>query len=142
VEELESGYMKLRVKKGTTAYDHTLVDLRSNTPLIRIGPSWTEHLVQGSFSSYGLNAATPNKIIGHQAVLAMDYEKSLADVVDAHSTEAVKWWTDWANDEDIPYFARHLGQANVLFGDGGVKAIDPESIDPCVTELRERLWQP
>jgi prepilin-type N-terminal cleavage/methylation domain-containing protein/prepilin-type processing-associated H-X9-DG protein len=46
-------------------------------------------------------------------------------------------WGGWAGSR-----ARHLGQINVLYGDGSVESRSPASIDPNQDSLNAEYWQP
>ena len=70
-------------------------------------------------------------------VLALDYCKALAKTTDD--------WTDKnfdADADETPNFARHTGQANVLFSDGSVQPFAPYEIDPISPLTAHTWWEP
>ena len=67
-------------------------------------------------------------------VLALDYHRTLADVVGPGAPGREAWPTDVA--------PRHFGCANVLFFDGHVEPRQPDAIDPRQPALQAEWWKP
>jgi prepilin-type N-terminal cleavage/methylation domain-containing protein/prepilin-type processing-associated H-X9-DG protein len=83
-------------------------------------------------TDYGMNAKSAELRGETYKVRMLDYGKAVADVV---GTGAKDYWPDTVA-------PRHLGTVNVLFADGHVEGMLPESIDPTKGSLQEQYWQP
>lgn len=91
--------------------------------------------LKGAATSYGMNSQVGSLRSGGGKVLALDYERIVAQSADL--------WADWDDDEDgVPIFARHPGGINVLFVDGSVKTMDPWEIDPIASWIAKTYWNP
>jgi prepilin-type processing-associated H-X9-DG protein len=87
----------------------------------------------GASSSYGINGLV--KQMGHadsQKILAVEYHKTVADVVGANATDS---WIRMAA-------PRHRNMLNVLFYDGHVETRTLDEIDPRVTQIQNTYWKP
>ena len=100
-------------------------------------------------NEYAIDKVTQGKLIrgvggAGGKILVMDYLKLEAKTTDVWADEK------WDPDRDgVPVFARHFGQANVLFSDGSVrpvrvdtKAPPPEDINPITESVRMKWWKP
>ena len=100
-------------------------------------------------SSYGMNEYAIDKLdafgklirsgVGGAGgkILVMDYLKLEAKTTDL--------WTDSffvPAQSGVPIFARHFGQANVLFSDGSVQPERPANIDPIAPTVARKWWMP
>ena len=85
---------------------------------------WATQVVS---SSYGMNNQIVQPAASGQQVLLLDYRKAVADLDGA------------APDDSLATFlpARHLGRVNVVSVDGGVRAVDPDHIQP-----NSPIWRP
>jgi prepilin-type processing-associated H-X9-DG protein len=88
----------------------------------------------GEFVSYGMSTHVGRMSPGVRKILAIDYEAQVCWVGTGAASQS-----DGYGDLVAP---RHLGKLNVLFSDGGVVTMAPEEIDPEMTELHERYWDP
>ena len=83
----------------------------------------------GGVTSYGMNANIPLLEGATGKILALDYEKIVAD------SFADIW-------DPMPEFARHEGQINVLGMDGSVNLRRPQEIDPAEASVGKVQWDP
>jgi len=91
-------------------------------------------------ASYGMNMYARGVGGAGGKILVMDYLLLVASPENDH-------WNDTFFDPStppsgVPRFARHFGQANVLFSDGSVRPERPEDIDPFTETLRMKWWKP
>ena len=94
-------------------------------------------------NEYAVDKVTTGKLI-HRGVgsaggkiLVMDYLRLEAKTTDL--------WTDLFFDpaqRDVPLFARHFGQVNILFSDGSVHPERPEDINPFTPTVATKWWEP
>jgi len=82
-------------------------------------------------AGYGMNAMSGRLHQDPNIILLLDYQRVIADVV---GPDAAGVWED----EKAP---RHMGLSNVLFADGHVKAMQPNTINPTVPELHDEFWR-
>jgi len=83
-------------------------------------------------ADYGMNARSHRLYQDSPKILAVEYHKSVADVVGLDASDI------WA-DQVAP---RHLGTLNVLFVDGHVESRYPSDINPEIPALNNELWRP
>lgn len=84
-------------------------------------------------TSYGLNFQADHIPATKHVILALDYEKALADCAGNDAQDPLEW-EEWVA-------PRHMDRCNVLFADGAVKLMWPGAIDP-VTPQGLELWGP
>ncbi|MFW5732421.1 MAG: type II secretion system protein [Planctomycetota bacterium] len=89
-------------------------------------------------ASYGMNNRAPHLARGERRILLVDYERLVADVVDADDHAATDSWTH----EMDEVRGRHGGRVNVLWSDGSVTTKLPGEIDPGISENLEQKWRP
>ncbi len=89
-------------------------------------------------ASYGMNNRAPHLARGERRILLVDYDRLVADVVDADDHAATNSWTH----EMEKVHARHGGRVNVLWSDGSVTTKLPGEIDPGISENLEKKWRP
>ncbi len=89
-------------------------------------------------ASYGMNNRAPKLQRGERKILLVDYERIVADVVNADDHAATD---SWAREMDRVHM-RHGGRVNVLWSDGSVTTRLPGEIDPGVSENLEEKWRP
>lgn len=140
VEVSSDGVTELSVGYSSAGYDFDLVsggtivqaDLKHFAGTIRL---------TGFATSYGMNVAAQS--LGEsgrpEAILMLDYCRPVADCA---GPDAVDNWADWTVENGRVLFARHGGQANVLFTDGNVDRKHPLEIDPDAPSIAGRLWLP
>lgn len=99
-----------------------------------VGGSWA-----GVPTSYAMNSAVMELVKAQRKILALDYQNKAV----AESDEDSWRDRDWDPDRDgVPLFARHMGQANVLFMDGSVESMRPRRIDPSSPSIARDYWEP
>ena len=84
-------------------------------------------------TSYGVNDQAKSFFKGSGdglKIFAVEYRRSVARVT---GLNPIDFWI-WSA------APRHTGKLNVLFGDGHVEVLDPESIDPTVISLQRQFW--
>jgi len=165
VTDTRDGWVTLECISGTTGHTNTLMNILKDphTEFFKI-PSNSQQFdsartvklnVGGAgawASSYGMNEYavdkfdTDGKLI-HRGVggaggkiLVMDYLCLVASPENDH-------WNDTFFDPStppsgVPRFARHFGQANVLFSDGSVRPERPVDIDPITKTVAMKWWEP
>jgi prepilin-type N-terminal cleavage/methylation domain-containing protein/prepilin-type processing-associated H-X9-DG protein len=88
--------------------------------------------------SYGMNSRAYRFLRDSNKVLAVEYCKLVADVAGGNTSElliptpAMKnspYWTHWGAGR-----ARHTNTINTLFADGRVEALNPDTINPKLTD--------
>jgi prepilin-type processing-associated H-X9-DG protein len=89
-------------------------------------------------ASYGMNNRAPKLVRGERRILLIDYERVVADVVNADDHSATNSWTDEMDKVE----SRHGGRINVLWSDGSVTTKLPGEIDPGLLENLEEKWRP
>jgi prepilin-type processing-associated H-X9-DG protein len=89
----------------------------------------------GTAASYGMNEDVAKLEGGTDKILAVDYEKIVAD-------SDQDQWSDWHDENGVPTFARHAGKMNVLHMDGSVKLRSDRQIDPVEASVAEKYWHP
>lgn len=82
--------------------------------------------------SYGMSSAGHRVQQNESKVLLLDYHKAVAHVV---GEDAPDVW----HERVAP---RHRGTCNVLFADGSVRGLTPETIDPVVPAKHDAHWKP
>jgi len=90
-------------------------------------------------ASYGMNMNARTVGGAGGKILVLDYLLLVASTTDL--------WTDKFFDPStppsgVPRFARHFGQANVLFSDGSVHPERPADIDPFTPTVAKKWWEP
>jgi prepilin-type processing-associated H-X9-DG protein len=99
-------------------------------------------------ASYGMNEYAIDKVMDGKLIrggvggaggkiLVMDYSRIVASPND--------YWTDKVFDpakSGVPLFARHFGQANVLFSDGSVQPERPDDLNPIAPTAAMKWWMP
>ncbi|MGB2795921.1 MAG: prepilin-type N-terminal cleavage/methylation domain-containing protein [Phycisphaerae bacterium] len=152
-----AGEVKLECISGYTIWtENALMDKLTREVLFTTGsdnwnfsPARTVTLEGAAMdASYGMNEYAIDKVAGGKPIrrgvggaggkiLVMDYLKLEAKTTDAWADEK------WDPDRDgVPVFARHFGQANVLFSDGSVHPERPEDIDPIAPTTAMKWWMP
>jgi len=97
-----------------------------------VGMKGILHGAQQRKLSYGMS------IVGHrlegsdQKVLMLEYEKEVANVIGPNAPDV------WQH----AVAPRHRGLCNVLFADGGVRAVRPDEIDPMLPAKQATHWVP
>lgn len=96
-------------------------------------------------ATYGMNNAISEKsATGKQSkdiIFMMDYTRTVCK----GGWGSAGWdpWNDWISDiNGLPRFARHHGQANVIFYSGAAKLMDPALFDPKIAQYRTDFWIP
>jgi prepilin-type N-terminal cleavage/methylation domain-containing protein len=96
-------------------------------------------------ASYGMNNAIAEKSAtgkpSKDIIFMMDYTRTVCK----GGWGGAGWdpWNDWISSVNgLPRFARHHGQANVMFYSGAVKLMDPALFDPKIAQYRTDFWIP
>ena len=146
------------ISQATGAYHYWLCDADTNEYLMptEYPSQWMGHGAAiaintaisvgrvGGSSSYGMNSLNKGEESlsnNNRVILLMDYQKLLAK----GPTDVKKddWrGKDWLTESGDLRFARHEGQVNVLWSDGAVEFVDPETLDPYLGPDVERYWDP
>ena len=84
-------------------------------------------------TSYGMSLYARAIPPGLRKVLVLDYRDQVVDV-GPNAQIGVGW--------DNLRAPRHLGKSNVLFADGSVEAIEPDTIDPDLDANDAMYWDP
>ena len=135
VTELPDGTIRMDFVVGTAALTQVnLVDeddkiLWTRKQMKGNEPFYWGILMRGLRTSYGMNVNIPLLEGATGKILALDYEKIVAD------SFADIWGP-------MPEFARHEGQINVLGMDGSVNLRRPQEIDPAEASVEKARWQP
>ncbi len=83
---------------------------------------------------FGMNSQAARFKVGTQKILLLDYADLICDTGSNMGVDL---------GYDIYIRPRHRGLVNVLFGDGSVRTMDPEEIDPMnVGDAPDRYWNP
>jgi len=92
---------------------------------------------------YGMNSlAGGDRSMGSVSgvVLALDYEIIVAR---GPTDDLPDDWRDFLGEDLKLTFARHFGKCNVVYADGAVVLVDPETLDPANPAfVVEKLWDP
>ncbi len=93
-------------------------------------------------SSYGVNhRAADFWPLAARTILALDYEGIVANGPTEEFPDV--WEGDgWVRPDGTYWHARHFGRCNVLFGDGSVRRMDPDTIDPGNPSFVNAYWDP
>jgi prepilin-type processing-associated H-X9-DG protein len=86
-------------------------------------------------TSYGMNNRVHRMQRDSHKILALDYAKKVADVVQVGTTPAPDFWPDMVQ-------PRHAGTCNVLLVDGSVTSRAPRAIDPTIAAAYNEFWRP
>jgi prepilin-type N-terminal cleavage/methylation domain-containing protein/prepilin-type processing-associated H-X9-DG protein len=86
-------------------------------------------------TSYGMNNRVHRMQRDSHKILALDYAKKVADVVQVGTTPAPDFWPDMVQ-------PRHAGTCNVLLVDGSVMSRTPREIDPTIATAYNEFWRP
>jgi prepilin-type N-terminal cleavage/methylation domain-containing protein/prepilin-type processing-associated H-X9-DG protein len=139
VTKLADGSLDIRTSFNTiTGYTHSVYDASGTVipGLANIRYPQTRHVVidapPGLPTDYGMNAKSAELSGQSHKVLMLDYGKAVADVVGSGARD---YWPDTVA-------PRHLDTVNVLFADGHVEEMSPETIDPTRSKLQEHYWRP
>jgi prepilin-type N-terminal cleavage/methylation domain-containing protein/prepilin-type processing-associated H-X9-DG protein len=163
VTDTRDGTVTLECISGYTGHINYLMDKVTGGEIFPTGSDqWSFSLARTKIlnvgglaaaeSSYGMNeyaideVDTYGKLIRRGVgsaggkILVLDYSRPVAlpDKPD-------DWATDWVFNPThigVPIFARHFGQANVLFSDGSVQPERPADIDPKTTTVAKKWWMP
>jgi prepilin-type N-terminal cleavage/methylation domain-containing protein/prepilin-type processing-associated H-X9-DG protein len=135
VESGPAGYT-LTALARSAGYTFDLLDANGTVLISPFHPGTGASYTAGA-SDYALNRQT--HLLGRGAgdsnkILALDYHKTLADVVGPAAPDLAGWPAAVA--------PRHAGHANVLFYDLRVETRLPDAIDPRVTANHDQLWRP
>lgn len=87
-------------------------------------------------NSYGMNRCAHQFSSDANKIYMLDFAKTNAAVVALPATDRCEEW------DNNKRFTRHGNAVNVLYYDGHVVSQFDAEIDPCVTELHDRLWLP
>ncbi|MHC4176289.1 MAG: prepilin-type N-terminal cleavage/methylation domain-containing protein [Planctomycetota bacterium] len=139
VTRLADGSIELQTHFHTfTVFQHTVLD-PTGSPVPGLEniphPQSRRAVIEGVGgipTDYGMNAHSAAFVGESHKVLMLDYNKVVADVVGPDATDV------WP--EDVA--PRHAGTVNVLFADGHVEGMLPDSIDPTNTRLHDLHWNP
>ena len=101
----------------------------------------------GGKSSYGMNSVSADILSTKHKILVMDYELPVAvgstyDEGTARGKHLSFWDPTPEEPAAPPTFARHFGKSNVLFVDGSVKLMNPDSINPNDPDNADKYWDP
>ena len=102
----------------------------------------------GGNSSYGMNSMSAEIVSATRKLLALDYERTVAvgSTYDDEGTDRAQHLSYWDPDPEAPKapptFARHFEKCNVLFADGGVRLMSPDTINPNDPENAREYWDP
>jgi len=127
--------------KPGTAGTYTGAPGQAGAPDAHTPGTGASSIIPGGLTSYGMSLAA-NLLTrggGKNVILLLDYTRHTAQCT---STTGLDPWTDWLKPNGIPNFARHYEKANVLYTDGGVRLLDPASIDPKISQYRTDHWVP
>ena len=131
--------MKFNIGAGAGTIG-TLCDAEGNVIIDPI-PNGYPYVYQGNIygdTNYGMNQWVADQAPAGERIVALDYYDLVAKGAD----------DDWSDPQvhpegsDVPIFARHFGQVNVLFADGAVRLVEPTAIDPKDPAVERRYWLP
>jgi len=105
-----------------------LTDGSANNPIAMLTQGATSPVTVVTRCSYGMSDC--GDILGTERVLLMDYFKA-----QVRASPAVP--DPWSNPSS---FARHRGQCNVLFADGTLRRMKPETFDPLDPVKKAKYW--
>jgi len=162
VTDTRDGFVTLESISGTTNRTNTLMNkevpgeeyYRTGGNQWDFSPARTVRLDVGGLvaeaTSYGMNEYAIDKVTSGKLIrrgvggaggkiLVLDYSRYVAE------PDKPDDWTNKVFDPDkrgVPNFARHFGQANILFSDGSVHPERPEDIDPIKATVANKWWMP
>lgn len=137
VEPVGGGAVRVTPLSKSANYVYNLLDAAGQVLATNFRPGSPPQTVDGALlrSDYGMNTRAGRFARGDSnKVLALDYRRSLVNVVGPGAPGLTGWPTDVA--------PRHFGHANVLFFDGHVEPLRPDAIDPRQLSLRNEWWKP
>jgi len=142
VQDKRDGSVTLSIVSGFTGHRNSVHARPGGKELVHVASNTTNPLIlsvygQGATTSYGMNAYAVGIAEGAKRILLLDYSHYLAKVQDV--------WTDKTvdtNGDGVPDFARHKGMINVLFTDGSIEALDPQTINPASLSVELMYWNP
>jgi len=150
VTDTRDGWVTVECISGTTGHTNSLMDKLTDPKAVlfnipssstQFSPARTVKLNVGGAgawaSSYGMNENA--RAVGGAGgkILVMDYLRLEAKTTDL--------WADWFFDpahSGVPLFARHFGQANILFSDGSVRPERPADLNPIAPTAAMKWWEP
>ncbi len=126
--------------RGWAFAEHWLVDADGNDHEVGWEESTDTFTYRAPQVSYGANSYLSSLIQGNSKILFLDYDNRVCYGGDDADSELNPGW-DQAN------APRHLGQSNVLDGEGAVRAVDPAQINPETSgqagqTIRQTYWLP
>ena len=133
----------LRVKETD---ELTVIPMEQTTPItvtLQSGGGFDAAATSYGMNEYAIDKVMDGKLIrggvggAGGKILVMDYSRIVASPND--------YWTDKVFDpakSGVPLFARHFGQANVLFSDGSVQPERPDDLNPIAPTAAMKWWMP
>ena len=146
VTENNDGTTTLVFKQHGTGASYQVLDLEDGTVLKTkadmdggANGTITLNTIRPGETNYGMNKYARDVGGAGGKILVLDYSRYVAE------PDKPDDWTDKIFDPDkrrVPLFARHFGQANVLFSDGSVHPERPADIDPKTPTTAMKWWRP
>jgi len=115
------------------AYRHQLLDPEGKVMADPFDKGFTWD-VYGVESSYGANSRLHRFQTDAKKIVALEYDKPVANLVGPAAVGTVNYWNDVA--------PRHGGVLNAVYRDGHVAAISPAAIDPTDPAVHDAAWCP
>jgi prepilin-type processing-associated H-X9-DG protein len=144
VTENNDGTTTLVFKQHGTGASYQVLDLEDGTVLktkadMDGGANGTivVNTVRPGETNYGMNKYARDVGGAGGKILVMDYLRLEAKTTDLWAGS----FFDPAQ-SGVPIFARHFGQANVLFSDGSVQPERPVDLDPIAPTAALKWWMP
>ena len=146
VTENKDGTTTLVFKQHGTGASYQVLDLSDGKVLMTKAEmdggakgTITLNTIRPGETNYGMNKYARDVGGAGGKILVMDYSRYVA------SPDKPDDWTDNIFDPDKrgePVFARHFGQANILFSDGSVHPERPADINPIAPTTAKKWWMP
>jgi len=146
VTENNDGTTTLVFKQHGTGASYQVLNLQDGTVLMTKAEmdggaqgTITLNTIRPGQTDYGMNEYARDVGGAGGKILVLDYLCYVA------SPDKPDDWTDKVFDpakSGVPIFARHFGQANVLFSDGSVQPKRPADINPFAPTTAMKWWRP
>jgi len=146
VTENNDGTTTLVFKQHGTGASYQVLNLQDGTVLMTKAEmdggaqgTITLNTIRPGQTDYGMNEYARDVGGAGGKILVLDYLCYVA------SPDKPDDWTDKVFDpakSGVPIFARHFGQANVLFSDGSVQPKRPADINPIAPTTAMKWWMP
>lgn len=135
LEPQPNGDVKLTCVQKNAGFTYDLLDWNRQVRVTDWAPpKFTIFPAEMSRASYGINSHATYLQPGTDStkVLALEYEKIVADVVGPNAQDFFPRWVA----------PRHRGVLNVLYSDGRVERALPDDVDPRTPRIQTQSWRP